>query len=129
MSVLEAARRPLEAGAIIHTHPFDMQGHTEAVAQRPAVLGPGIGRRLQAVVHMHGGQRRQGFALAQGRQQVQQHGRIQAAGQGDAPGRCRAPGAKKFEQGEFERSHAASLNNNGPEGPLQMMHRACQATP
>ncbi|MCY1221781.1 hypothetical protein D9M72_338500 [compost metagenome] len=49
---------PFQAGAGVDLHPQHLQRHSQFVADPLAMPGPGISRRLQAVMDMDGGNRR-----------------------------------------------------------------------
>src|SRR5690606_6476361 len=113
--VTRAPRGLLQTRAWHHLDPDDFQRNVQLLADALAMPWPGIGRRLQAVVNMHGTERRQLFLSRPVGEQMQQHAGIQATGECDTPGRNRTPWLQSLAQAKFESSHCSSLNNNGPE--------------
>ncbi|MOA39709.1 hypothetical protein D3C78_1615120 [compost metagenome] len=89
-----------------------LEGHTQRRALGTAVLDPVIGDRLQTVVDMDGGDRRQFLPLAQARQQMQKDGGVQPAGKGDFPRRRMAPGLEDMQETGFERHRTVSGRYN-----------------
>ncbi|MNQ89542.1 hypothetical protein D3C85_1048530 [compost metagenome] len=67
-------RGALDTGARLHLHMLHLQRHSQRIAQATASRRPAIGNRLQAVMNMNGGKRRQRLALRETGQQMQQHG-------------------------------------------------------
>jgi hypothetical protein len=106
----------LQTRAGFHTHPNDLQSNAQRLTDLLTMSGPRLSRRLQAVMHMDGFYRRQGFALGELSQKVQQDGGIQATGEPDMPdGRIapRGQGLKKpggeVMTGVFEDGHISYL--------------------
>ncbi|MNF98158.1 hypothetical protein D3C84_810110 [compost metagenome] len=87
-------RGPFEAGPGIDRHPQDPQRYSQLAADLLAVSRPSIGRGLQAVVDVDGGEGRQGFAPSEASQQMEQDGGVEPAGESDMPGRRMAPGGQ-----------------------------------
>ncbi|GFM52263.1 hypothetical protein PSCICE_35300 [Pseudomonas cichorii] len=90
--------RLLDTGARLHPHSHALKGNTEFQANLSAMLRPGIGSGLQAVMNMDGIQRRQALACGELSQKVQQYGGVQTAGKTDMPDRRVTPGSQDLKQ-------------------------------
>ncbi|MNG17393.1 hypothetical protein D3C84_1013750 [compost metagenome] len=96
------SRGPFQAGPGIYRYPQHLQRNAQFIAKPLAMVRPGIGRDLKAVMDMDGRKRRQGFATGEAHQQMKEDSGVESAGEGDAPGRRMAPRGQGGQQAGFE---------------------------